>query len=148
MYLINHTDYGLRLRLSGTMLVNEVKAFGRDLDRTFETIAKPFSVFVDMRDLLPIDEPAQQEIIAIQLKFLKAGAVKSVVVLNNPTTTYQFKRIALQSEVYDYERYIDASADPDWESNGLKWLVDDIDPDAEWREEIARRSQTVTKERE
>lgn len=74
-----------------------------------------------------------------QKLYRETGLVRSVVILKNPTLAIQFKRIALMSNIYDYERYIDASSCPDWKKVGLKWVIDGIDPDADRRLKIADR---------
>jgi hypothetical protein len=54
---------------------------------------------------------------------------RSVVILSNTVTTMQFKRIAQETGIYQWERYIDASKTQNWEGIGKKWLVNAIDPD-------------------
>ena len=146
MFSINHTDYGLRVRLSGTMSAREIDAFSDGMRDAISVWTNPFAVFVDMRDLEPLGVVAQQGIIDIHAMGLKAGAMRSVVILNNSTTMVQFKRIALQTNVYEFERYLDATAEPNWEEIGLKWLTEGIDPDAEWREEVARGRENLPTE--
>jgi len=89
----------------------------------------PFSVFVDMRTLVPLDRHGRALIMEGQKLYQRRGMERSVVILKNPVTTMQFKQIAIDSGIYDYERYIDASATENWEKAGLDWILYGIDPD-------------------
>ncbi len=42
----------------------------------------------------------------------------------------QFKRIARETGIDQWERYINASATPNWEQVGIDWLTRAADPDA------------------
>lgn len=64
-----------------------------------------------------------------QKLFKQKGMTRSVVILNSPIVTVQFKRIAKETGIYNWERYLDASSTPDWEQKGRRWLTDGIDPD-------------------
>ena len=57
------------------------------------------------------------------------GMARSVVILSNPVTAQQFKQIAVESGIYEWERYIDASRETNWEQVGMEWLVKEVDPD-------------------
>jgi hypothetical protein len=57
------------------------------------------------------------------------GMKRSCVILANALTKSQFMRLAKDSEIYAFERYIDASATPDWTKPAIAWVKDGIDPD-------------------
>jgi hypothetical protein len=104
----------------------------RWLQESFETLPEqpqPFGVFVDMRTLAPLDPDAQAIIRDGQRLYQQRGMTRSVVILNSPVVTMQFKRIAHQSGIYAWERYIDASTIADWEARGMAWILEAIDPD-------------------
>ena len=100
---------------------------------------REFGVFVDMRTLEPLSPKALKEFEIGQRKARDCGMVRSVVILSNSTVTYQFKRTALTSGIYDWERYIDESSEENWEQIGLDWVIKGIDPDAMLRQNIAQR---------
>ena len=54
---------------------------------------------------------------------------RSVVILDNVITTMQFKRIAQETGIYQWERYIDASSTGNWQKAGEDWIVKGIDMD-------------------
>jgi hypothetical protein len=41
----------------------------------------------------------------------------------------QFKRIAKQTGIYAFERYLDASKTPGYEKIGIAWIQNGVDPD-------------------
>ncbi|MEE9441557.1 MAG: hypothetical protein V3V99_02680 [candidate division Zixibacteria bacterium] len=88
-----------------------------------------FCVFVDMRRLIPVSEGPRMSISEGQKLYKAHGMQRSIVILDNPVLTMQFKQIAHETGIYQWERYIDASANPNWEKAGLDWLEKSIDPD-------------------
>ena len=55
--------------------------------------------------------------------------VRSVVITSDKLTTMQLKRIAKQTGIYKWERYINSDELHQWEEIGLAWIIDGIDPD-------------------
>ena len=51
------------------------------------------------------------------------------MVVNQGILATQFKLIAQKTGIYDFERYIDASSTPNWESKAIDWIKNGIDPD-------------------
>jgi hypothetical protein len=96
-----------------------------------------FGVFVDMRTLKLISPGVQEAFERGQRLYKRMGMARSVVIVENTTLAIQFKRIALQSDIYDWERYIDATAFSDWQRLGEAWIAEGIDPDADRRMRIA-----------
>lgn len=41
----------------------------------------------------------------------------------------QFKRIAQETGIYQWECYIDEQSDPNWERTGIDWIKNGVDPD-------------------
>ena len=88
-----------------------------------------FGVLVDMRELAPIGTDVKRLFKVGQELYRRYGMVRSAVIFDNKRLAIQFKRIALQSDIYDYERYLDISETPNWEQAGLDWVIRGIDPD-------------------
>jgi hypothetical protein len=129
VYRVERTSYGLRLTLSGAMSSDEVQRWGRDVVEALLHLERPFGVFVDMRQLVPPPPEEQGALKHAQIRARQLGMRRSVVIVDNAETAAEFERIARQTGIYTYERYIDAVADPRWEQRGLDWIVDGIDPD-------------------
>jgi hypothetical protein len=112
------------------------------LEASRETLASMepgFAVLVDMRGLDLISPEVKTLFEYGQRYYLHKGMSRSVVIVANSTLAVQFKRIALQSNIYDWERYLDASTLVNWEQLALDWVRHAVDPDAERRNRIAAR---------
>ena len=129
MFKIEKADYGVKLTFGGFMKKDEMVQWVAESQKVLSSLPSKFGVFVDMRDLKPLPPDAELEMQKGQKAFKQKGMERSVVILNNPITTMQFKRIATETGIYQWERYIDASTSGDWEEKGKKWLVGAIDPD-------------------
>ena len=122
-------DYGVKLTFAGFIKKEEMAQWVLEAEKIISTLPSKFGVFVDMRDLKPLPHDAELEMQKGQKLFKQKGMERSVVILSNAVTTMQFKRIAQETGIYQWERYIDASKATNWEESGKKWLVSSIDPD-------------------
>ena len=129
MYKIEKTDYGIRLLMAEHVNVEEMTSWLNDFKPVVDEMDGDFCVFVDMRTLIPITSETRVPLEAGQKYAKDNGMKRSVVILSNPVVTMQFKGIAHQTGIYEWERYIDASQIPNWESIGFDWLKNSVDPD-------------------
>ena len=129
MYKIEKTGYGVKLTFGGLIQPEEMKKWVVESQAIVKSLPAKFGVFVDMRELKPLSPEAQLEMQTGQKLFKGAGMERSVVILNNAVTTMQFKRIAKETGIYEWERYIDASKNANWEETGRNWLLNNTDPD-------------------
>ncbi len=130
MYKIEKTGYGVKLTFSGLIHVDEMKQWVAESQKTVKSLPPKFGVFIDMRELKPLGSDSQSIMQSGQILYKQAGMERSVVILANALVTMQFKRIAKETGIYEWERYIDASKNANWEDAAKKWLVNKIDPDA------------------
>lgn len=128
MFRIDNTTYGLRLEFGGLMSDDETQGFLDSFDKATTQLEGPFTVFVDMRTLVPLSREGMPFMLQCQQLARNRGMTRSVVVFTNPATIQQFKRIAGESGIHPTERYIDSTHDPDWESNALAWLIHGVEP--------------------
>jgi hypothetical protein len=91
---------------------------------------KTFGVLIDMRTLRPggIQPDAQAVMVDGQGLFKKVGMERSCVILESATIAMQFERLARESGIYSFERYINAAANPNWRAKALGWIENKIDP--------------------
>jgi len=129
MYSIEKKDFGYRLTFGDVIEAAEMKAWLDESKVVLQTSPESFGVFVDMRTLVPLRRDAQPFMQEGQKLYRKSGMVRSVVILDNAATTLQFRRIARETEIAEWERYIDAGAVEDWEAAGLAWVKDGIEPE-------------------
>ena len=137
MYKIEKKEFGLRLTLGGVMSSEEMARWLNDVSRELTTVRSSFCVFVDMRTLVPLGKDGQVHIQDGQKLAKRCGMVRSVVILSSPVTTMQFKHIAMDTGIYEWERYIDASKYPNWERIGMDWIEKAIDPDKKAKSQVA-----------
>ncbi|MEN8122374.1 MAG: hypothetical protein ABFS35_18660 [Bacteroidota bacterium] len=130
MYKIDKKEYGFHLVFSDFIKADEMKRWVDDSTKALTTANGNFGVFIDMRTLKPLLPDAQEYMQQGQKLFKQKGMQRSVVILNNTITTMQFKRIARQTGIYEWERYLDASKITNWEKVGIDWLKNGTDPDA------------------
>ena len=55
--------------------------------------------------------------------------IQQIVILDDIVTALQFQRIAKETGIYEWERYIPAPSFSDWRKRGLDWILHGIDPD-------------------
>ena len=129
MFNIEAREYGFKLTFGGKINAVEMNKWLSISEKILETHDEKFCVFVDMRTLQPLSNDVKIIMEKGQSFYKDKGLQRSVVILNNPATTMQFKHIAIGTGIYKWERYIDSSNNPDWESAGLDWIMRSIDPD-------------------
>ena len=129
MYGIEKTDYGYHLTFAGRILEFEMADWVEESREVLNKQRGKFSVFVDMRNLDPIATESQVQMQKGQRLYKQKGMERSVVILENPTLTLQFRRIAKQTGILPLERYIDTSLVKDWEEVALNWIKNGIEPE-------------------
>ena len=129
MYIIEKRDFGYKLTFGGYMDLDEMTQWFEESKKVLQNSSRSFGVFVDMRQLQLPETDVQKQMQSGQRYYKQTGMKRSIVILDNPTLTVQFKRIALQSGIYDTERYIDSSSVSNWEEIGMDWINKGIDPE-------------------
>lgn len=129
MYTIEKKDFGFKITFSDFIKAEEMTKWLEDSKKSLTLPPKEFGVFVDMRNLKPLPPDSQLVMEEGQKLYKQKGMIRSVVILNSATVTLQFKKIAKETGIYNWERYIDASKISNWEKVAVDWLNDGIDPD-------------------
>ena len=128
MYNIEKKSYGYKLTFEGFIQAEEMKNWAAECQKKLIGHSGSFGVFVDMRKLKPLPKDAQIHMQKGQKLFKEKGMVRSVVILDNATTKFQFKRIGKETGIYKWARYIDAT-ELNWKQKGISWIKDGVDPD-------------------
>ncbi len=131
MYKIDRRDFGVHLVFSGHPRREEIEQWLAESKLILAGFEDSFGVFVDMRDLILLPPESQPTMKEGQRLYRAAGMARSVVILSNDIVAMQFMRIAKQTGIYEWERYVDASTEPNWEQVALDWIIDAEDPDRE-----------------
>lgn len=129
MYKIEKAAFGFRLSFGGSINEAEMEQWLKASENALRPFHREFGVLVDMRALEPLGKEAQAVMVQGQSLYRLKGMQRSAVILNDPIVTLQFKRLAKQSGIYDYERYLDASSDGDFQKHAEEWVKFAIDPD-------------------
>jgi hypothetical protein len=126
------TEYGFRVNAPGYITPPEAIAWFEDLrNKVALKKGRPFGLLVDIRSQ-KANPPETQETIKQAMMWLRqSGMTRSAVVLDSAVARLMMVRMAKQSGVYDWERYIDAGKDPDWETKALGWIVHGHEPSKE-----------------
>jgi hypothetical protein len=128
MYKIEKTDLGFYLTFGGDMTKDELEKWYEDSEQVLTGQQAPFGVIIDMRTLAPLPVEAQGVMVRGQSMYRSRGMQRSCVILDDAITTIQFMRLARQSGISKYERYIDASAQRDWLAKARNWVRHAIAP--------------------
>lgn len=129
MYKIERTKYGFHLTFSGFIDKKKIEMWYQDSSDELKNASDSFGLLIDMRTLRPLPADSRQ-VMDKGLKMYRAnGLIRSVVILYGSIPAIHFKRIGIQSGMYEWERYIDSSSVDDWETISIRWLEDAIDPD-------------------
>ena len=123
------TPFGYRTTISSPFSPAEATQWFADVKRAVGAPHK-FGQLVDLRgQKLASDETNQ--IVQDAMKWVRTqGMERSAVVVANAITKMQIVRLAKEVGMYAYERYFDASADPQWEAKAKAWIEHGTDPDA------------------
>lgn len=129
MYRIDRQDWGYKLTFGGFVSQAEMKKWVEESRLALAQADGPFVVYVDMRSLKPLAPEVQEIMVGGQQLYQRAGMVRSAVLVPSVTTAMQFKRLAKESGIYEWERYFSGQAE-DHEERAMAWLRDGADPDA------------------
>lgn len=129
MYKIEKKNYGFKLTFGDAIKLDEMKKWVSESKSAIANQQGNFGVLVDMRTLKPLDNETQNEMVSGQKLYKQKGMERSAVILASAIITSQFKRLAHESGIYEWERYVDASNHPDWEKIAENWISKGIDPD-------------------
>ena len=129
MYIISKEKYGVKMAFSGFIQETEMQKWLTEIKSTVPSLGKGFNVFIDIREMKTLPSESQVPMIEGHKFLLESGLDKSVVILEGIVTAMQFKRLMKKAGKDKQKRYIDAASSSNWDSLGVRWLVDGKDPD-------------------
>jgi len=130
MYIIEKTKFGFKFTFVDLINIEEMKEWVEALKRALLLAPPEFSVFLDVRMLKPLESECQECIRKAESLCKKLGMKRSAIIYNNTLIRNQFKWMAQESGVDEFERRIDASQVKNWENVGLNWVLEGVDPDS------------------
>jgi len=124
MYKLEKTEYGIKIIFSGNIDVSEVLQWKTESELLLEDMSN-ITVYTDISDGV-LSNDAQLEIVEAQKIYREKGIKKSVIIVSSVDKVFQFKEIALEHGIYDYERYISLDVQ-NYEAKALAWILEDKD---------------------
>ena len=122
MYSIEKTEYGVKLIFKGFIKRDEIDKWYDESMEFLKTLQPGFDIIVDMRDLKPLPRESQDTMNQGQMMYMQSGMRRAAVILDNATTTMQFKRLGKEVGILDKVYYLNASQYDDWKKPAFKWL--------------------------
>jgi hypothetical protein len=129
MHRIEQTKYGYKLVFEGFLQKQDLGTLLDDMKSTIRPRGNAFPVLMDMRHSRAFPREATEIIKEAFLFCKQAGMERNAVVLNSAIATLQARRLAKETGIDRWIRYIDASTEPNWERVAVDWLVKAIDPE-------------------
>ena len=123
------TPFGYRTTITSPFPPAEATAWFADGNRVVGTPHK-FGQLIDLRGQRPTSEETSAIVQAAMQWVRTQGMERSAVVVANALTKMQIVRLAKDVGMYAYERYFDASSEPQWEAKAKAWIEHGTDPDA------------------
>ncbi|MGD2114139.1 MAG: hypothetical protein PVG07_03740 [Acidobacteriota bacterium] len=127
-YKVETTDYGLKLSVLGFISEDEVRAMNQEIEQQGSGLADGFGVVVDMRASRAFSNEVA-ELMKEQIGIcIKTGMSRGSVVLQSAIMTLQARRLITETNLSDRVRFIDASADTEWEKTAIAWADQGVEP--------------------
>ncbi|HME56773.1 MAG TPA: hypothetical protein VKF63_00425 [Terracidiphilus sp.] len=128
MYKIAKEKFGFQLTFGNIISLEEMNLWLEESKKALAGAHKPFGVLIDMRTLRLLQFDVQKVMVEGQGLYKNSGMERSCVILASAILTMQFERLAKESGIYAFERYINSAAYPDWYAKAVGWIQNKIDP--------------------
>lgn len=131
MYKFEKQEYGLKLAVSGDLTEPEISEMTVELKSLVGSISQPFSIFVDAREVMTLDQSVFHLLSECQRIVRDAGRQSAAIVINSPVLKSQGQRITLDSGSTEAVRFIYSDKNEDWEKVAMDWILRGIEPASE-----------------
>jgi len=132
MYKLEKQKYGLKITFSGDLVESEIVELTGELKPLVGSISKPFSILVDAREVMTLDQSVFHLLSECQRIVKDAGRQSAAIVVNSPILKSQGQRITLDSGSTEAVRFICSVRNEDWEKVAMDWILRGIEPDSEF----------------
>ena len=130
MINVEETSYGYKIVFEGFAQRDDVARLAQNLGQQLSGRDQPFGCLVDLRQSRAIPADAQTDLMQAIGYTTQYGMVRCAVAVASAIAKIQAMRVAKETGIYDTTRFVDASADGQWEKTALAWIERDKDPDA------------------
>jgi hypothetical protein len=128
MYRIEKRPYHYKMTFEGFITAAEMKQWLSDSRKTLAEAGGKFGLILDMRAMRPLSETALEIMREGRRMLSESGLERAAVALNAHSISKNFQSLFKDSNDRS-DRYIDASRTASWETIGLRWALQGIDPD-------------------
>lgn len=128
MHSIEETSYGYRMTFEGFFLRKDVEDWVSDIRKKVGGRGS-FGNMVDMRGASAFPADAQEKLFEGINLCREKGMDRASIVVANPISKIQAMRFTKETGIHDIVRFIDASAEANWEKLALDWIQKAKDPD-------------------
>ncbi len=129
MYAIETKDYGLRLSFQGAISVQEMSQWAAEVKKEFKKQKPGFNVIVDVSKMGTIIPECIPIVVEVQNMAKENGTGRNANIVGSHIAKMQQTRMAKESGLYSYMRYIDASSVKNPEQIAQDWVIQGKDPD-------------------
>jgi hypothetical protein len=128
MHKIEATDFGFKIIAADITEPEEMEQFKFEIIHTLAEHNRPFSLLIDIRELLPVSTEIAEIIKEIQISCRKMSLERAAIIVNSPVLEQQAAQIGFEAATSKYDRIIDISKYPDGENTALAWASEGIEP--------------------
>lgn len=127
MHTVEETRYGYKITLRDSFDSESMMALLNNIRSTVRR-REDFGVVVDLRMAPAFPAEAQEVLRSCFDMFRGAGMGRQALVLNSAIAALQARRLSREAGVGERSRYLDVSANPEWERQALDWVVLGAEP--------------------
>ena len=114
MFKIENKDYGLLVTIQGGLDASDAEAWLTGMEEALRQTQRPFGILVDVREAKLFQQEAQAALKRGMEACARAGMERAAVALNGAVATLQARRLARETGISSWQRYVDAASDPAW----------------------------------
>ena len=129
IYTIEKKAFGIMLSFEGMMDEETAKKFAEDFMKILDSFVGSISLLINLINGKPMPAESQAAVNDCYKAVIQRGLIRSANIVPSPLMKLQMIRRAKEFGTYDKARYIDSSANPNWEQIALEWIEKGIDPD-------------------
>ncbi len=130
MYQITPTNYGFKVRSSGSFSADEVLRLRRDLLHAIEKRGGPFSLVIDSRTLVLPTGEIRDQFFDLHAAVWRAGCIRVAFVIMSPVAKHQVRQMHFSAAPEGNDRVIEAAVIENWEEVATAWVTDAVEPPA------------------
>lgn len=129
MYDIEATEYGYEVTFSASIDDDDLREWELESTSELEDAADAFGVVFDARELGDFSEALLDPFRDGQDAYRRAGMERSALILDSAVVALKLRRLAKDSGVYEWERYVHTGTTDDWRRVAADWVDDGLDPE-------------------